>query len=286
MAVRTPISATRSARAPNSASSRAGRPNSLTSVAPGAEKRSVIWVVMAALWSAASRSRWARRAPIRRAGITNTGSRTRASRVIDHDSRSITARVSSRVMTLLTTPDSVQVKARWAPMTSLLSRLTRAPVRVRVKKATGIRCTWPNTARRRSRISPSPIRDDCHRSAMPTTASRTATRAMAPARNSTRSSEPSLMMASTTQPASTGVATVRTAETTDRTRKATRARRCGTGEGGDAAQRRLGEAAARLLAVHGALQRHPVTESHVHRRSTFRRFVGSLPVSAGPDSRR
>ena len=60
-------------------------------------------------------------------------------------------------MTLLTTPDSVQVKARWAPITSLLSRLTRAPVRVRVKNATGIRCTWPNTARRRSRISPSPI---------------------------------------------------------------------------------------------------------------------------------
>ena len=70
-------------------------------------------------------------------------------------------------MTLLTTPDSVQVKARWAPMTSLLSRLTSAPVRVRVKKATGIRCTWPNTARRRSRIRPSPIADDCHRSAMP-----------------------------------------------------------------------------------------------------------------------
>ena len=30
--------------------------------------------------------------------------------------------------TLLTTPESVEVKACWAPMTSLLSRLTRAPV--------------------------------------------------------------------------------------------------------------------------------------------------------------
>ena len=70
-------------------------------------------------------------------------------------------------MTLLTTPDSVQVKARWAPITSLLSRLTSAPVRVRVKKATGMRCTWPNTARRRSRIRPSPILDDCQRSATP-----------------------------------------------------------------------------------------------------------------------
>ena len=63
-------SATRSARATNSVSSCAGRPNSFTSVAPGAENRSVIWVVIAALWSAASRSRWARRAPMRRAGMT------------------------------------------------------------------------------------------------------------------------------------------------------------------------------------------------------------------------
>ena len=130
-------------------------------------------------------------------------------------------------MRLETTPDSVQVKARWAPITSLLSRLTRAPVRVRVKNATGIRCTWAKTVRRRSRISPSPMRADCHRSAMPTTASRTATPAMAPASSSTRPGEPFLMMASTTHPASTGVATARVAETTDRTRKATSARRWG-----------------------------------------------------------
>ena len=83
---------------------------------------------------------------MRRAGSTNTGSRSRASSVICHDRPSITTSVSSSVMRLLTTPDSVQVKARWAPITSLLSRLTRAPVRVRVKKATGMRCTWPNTA--------------------------------------------------------------------------------------------------------------------------------------------
>ena len=57
---------------------------------------------------------------------------------------------------LLTTPDRVLLNARCAPMTSLLSRLTSAPVRVRVKKATGIRCTWSKTAVRRSRISPSP----------------------------------------------------------------------------------------------------------------------------------
>ena len=104
---------------------------------------------------------------MRRAGITNIGSRTSASSVIDHDSRSITARVSTSAMTLVTTPDSVKVNARWAPITSLLSRLTRAPVRVRVKNATGIRCTCPNTARRRSRMTPSPIFADSHRSTDP-----------------------------------------------------------------------------------------------------------------------
>ena len=118
-------------------------------------------------------------------------------------------------MRLLTTPDRVQVKARWAPITSLFSRLTSAPVRVRVKNATGIRCTWPNTARRRSRISPSPIRDDCQRSAMPTTASSDGDDGdqHGQARCTVARSPPSTI-SSTTWPASTGVATVRTAETT------------------------------------------------------------------------
>ncbi|CAM5674494.1 hypothetical protein SMICM304S_06483 [Streptomyces microflavus] len=40
-------------------------------------------------------------------------------------------RLSSRVV-LETTPESVLLNARCAPITSLLSRLTRAPVRVRV----------------------------------------------------------------------------------------------------------------------------------------------------------
>ena len=111
---------------------------------------------------------------MRRAGMTNTGRSSSASSVICHDRLNITATASSSEMALLTTPDSVHVNARWAPMTSLLSRLTSAPVRVRVKKATGMRCTWPNTARRRSRIRPSPILADCHRSAMPTAASSTA----------------------------------------------------------------------------------------------------------------
>ncbi len=218
MAVRTPICATRPARAPNSASSRAGRPNSLTSVAPGAENRSVIWSVIAALWSAASRSSVASRVPIRRAGITNTGSRSSASPVIDHDRRSMTTSVSSSVMALLTTPESVQVNARCAPITSLLSRLTSAPVRVRVKNATGIRWTWPNTARRRSRISPSPILADCHRSPMPTTASASATSAISSASPITLASLRPPTISSTTRPASTGVATVSRAATTLRRR--------------------------------------------------------------------
>lgn len=141
IAVRTPMSRTRRARAANSADSSPGRPKSLMSVAPGAENRSVIRVPIDAFRFAASRCRRAIRLPVRRAGTTNTGSSTSASRVICQDRVSMTARVSSSVTRLLTTPDSVLLKARWAPITSLLSRLTSAPVRVRVKNATGMRCT-------------------------------------------------------------------------------------------------------------------------------------------------
>lgn len=141
IAVRTPMSRTRPARAANSADSSSGRPKSLMRVAPGAENRSVIRVPMAAFSCAASRCILAIRLPMRRAGTTNTGSSTRASSVICQDRVSMTARVSSRVTTLPTTPERVLLKARWAPITSLLSRLTSAPVRVRVKNATGMRCT-------------------------------------------------------------------------------------------------------------------------------------------------
>ena len=88
--------------------------------------------------------------PIRRAGSTNTGSRISASAVICQDSVNITVAVKTRLTTLLTSPDSVEVNACWAPSTSEFSRLTSAPVWVRVKKASGIRCTWSNTAVRRS----------------------------------------------------------------------------------------------------------------------------------------
>ena len=179
------MSRTRAARATNSRVSSAGRPNSLTSVAPGAENRSVIWVPIAASCAAASRCSWASRRPIRRAGITNTGSSTSASSVTCQDSPSITTSVRVSVTRLPTTPDSVSLNARWAPITSLLSRLTSAPVRVRVKNATGWRCTWSNTAARRSRIRPSPRVADSQRCTMPPSVSATAITAISTASQTT-----------------------------------------------------------------------------------------------------
>ena len=161
--VRTPMSRTRPARTSNSRDSVAGLPNSFTNVAPGAEKRSVICVFIVALWMAASRDNRAMVRPIHRAGSRNSGIRTSDSSVTCHEILSMTTRVSVSVTTLVITPEKVSEKARCAPITSLPSLLTRAPVRVRVKNATGIRCTWSNTAVRRSRIRPSPIVDDSQR---------------------------------------------------------------------------------------------------------------------------
>jgi hypothetical protein len=53
-------------------------------------------------------------------------------------------------MALETVLDSVEVNARCAPITSLLSRDTSAPVWVRVKNASDCRWTWANTWVRRS----------------------------------------------------------------------------------------------------------------------------------------
>ena len=130
-------------------------------------------------------------APIRLAGRTNTGSSTSASAVICQDSVNITAAVSTRLTTLLTTPDRVEVKACWAPSTSLLSRLTSAPVWVRVKNASGIRCTWSKTAVRRSKIRPSPIRAEYQRCASDRPASTTARPAMITAIQTTTRTSPS-----------------------------------------------------------------------------------------------
>ena len=70
--------------------------------------------------------------------------------VICHDSSSIVTSTSTSETTLETTDDRVDVNACWAPTTSLLRRETSEPVCVRVKNATGIRCTWSNTLVRRS----------------------------------------------------------------------------------------------------------------------------------------
>ncbi len=227
MAVRMPMSRTRPARAANSADSSAGRPNSFTRVAPGAENRSVICVPMAALRADASRWSAAIRAPIRRAGSTNTGRSTRASRVICHEMPSITASVSSRVTVLATTPERVLLNARWAPITSLLRRLTSAPVRVRVKKATGIRWTWSKTAVRRSRIRPSPSVAESLRVSSPSPASPTAISAMSRASRVTVELPRPSTIAVTTRLASTGVATASSAVTTLSSRNSVSPRRCG-----------------------------------------------------------
>lgn len=78
------------------------------------------------------------------------GSSTSATSVTCHDSASMAPSTRTRLTTLATTEDSVLVRARWAPMTSVLVELTSAPVWARMKNATGMRCTWSNTSVRRS----------------------------------------------------------------------------------------------------------------------------------------
>ena len=73
--------------------------------------------------------------------MTKTGSSNRASTVICQEINNMAPSARTRATKLLTTPDSVSENARCAPTTSLLSRLTRAPVRVRVKNAIGILST-------------------------------------------------------------------------------------------------------------------------------------------------
>ena len=180
---------------------------------------------------------------------------------------------------MLTTPDSVQVKARWAPMTSLFSRLTSAPVRVRVKKATGMRCTWPNTARRRSRMRPSPILDDCQRSATPTTASTRATRAISTASPITRLSLLPSMIASTTCAGQHRGGDRQDGGDDAEQEEGPEGAPVGPGELADAAQGGATEGSSRLVALHGALQRHPMTETHLH--AAHLHTSSALEVKAG-----
>src|SRR6266550_133206 len=203
-----PISPTRPARSANERDSAVGRPNSFTSSAPATLNRSVIVAFIDAFSPYDSRVIVCSRAPTRRAGSTKTGSSTSDSVVICQDSENITPAVSSRPITLETTPDSVEVNACWAPITSLLSRLTSAPVWVRVKNASGIRCTWSKTRVRIPKIRPSPMRAEYHRWASDKPASTTARPAMSSASRTTTPPEPcGLVIVLTRRPASTGVAT-------------------------------------------------------------------------------
>ena len=160
--------------------------------------------------------------PIRRAGITKIGSSTSASTVTCHASPIMTASASTSWMALDSTAASVEVMADCAPITSLLSLLTSAPVRVRVKKAIGICCTWAKTALRRSTIRPSPMRVENQRETSPTTASSTASAAMPTARPTTAATAPSPppTITLTTRPASSGVSTPTVALTTVSSRNA------------------------------------------------------------------
>ncbi len=152
-----------------------------------------------------------------------TGSSTSDRAVICQDSVNITPAVRTSPMTLDTTPDRVEVKACWAPMTSLFSRLTSAPVWVRVKNASGIRCTWSKTLVRRSKIRPSPMRAEYHRCTSDSSASSTARPAITSAIRTTWPAVPvGPVITLTTRPASTGVATPTTALATTASRKTTR----------------------------------------------------------------
>ena len=138
------------ARPANIADSSSGRPYSLASIAPATLNRSVISEPISASSCICSRLIVCSRRPTHLAGKMKIGSRTSAMSVTCQESTSIVIRTRIRLITFETTEDRVVVRARWAPMTSLLSRLTSEPVWARMKNATGIRCTWSKTWVRRS----------------------------------------------------------------------------------------------------------------------------------------
>ncbi len=140
---------------------------------------------------------------------------------------SITTPTTTTLIRFETVLDSVDVNARWAPMTSLLSRETRAPVWVRVKKASDIRCTWAKTEVRRSKIRPSPIREDSHPMPSASVASTTATPAMASESSTTSRVSCWRTPSSMIRLISSGVTTTRAASITVRARKKPIVRACG-----------------------------------------------------------
>ena len=146
----TPMSRTRPALDSKASRSSRGRPNSLTSSAPDTLNRSFMVLFISALMAYDSRVITDSRRPTRLAGNTKMGRMIRLIRVICQESRNITMRTRVTLIRLETIDERVSVKACWAPMTSLLSRLMRAPVWVRVKKAMGIFWMCSNTWERMS----------------------------------------------------------------------------------------------------------------------------------------
>ena len=144
------MSRTPRARDENTSVSEARRPKSFTRIAPATLKRSLICAFIAALCSICSCAMAPSRRPTRFAGAMKRGSTTSESRVRRHSSANIAVRVKASTTTFDTTEPSVDVTAVWAPTTSLLRREMSAPVWVRVKKATGMRCTLSKRATRRS----------------------------------------------------------------------------------------------------------------------------------------
>ncbi len=149
------------------------------------------------------------------------------------------------------------MNACWAPMTSLLSRLIRAPVWVRVKKAIGIFWMCSKTFERMSKMRPSPTLAETHRipmdRAVSTRASTAATRARPMISDLSCSGMPLSMM----ERNSRGLMTPMTASMTTRTRNQTRIRPVGAGELDHPPGRALGDPLAgdRVVPPHGA--HHP-----------------------------
>ena len=148
--MRIPRSRTVAAFWANRASSVSRWPNSLSSIAPLTLKRSVIDVPMSALPFIRSRVSAAIRPLTQRDVSSSNGNSSRQSSVTCQLRVSIVIPTTTTETMLETVPESVDVNALWAPITSEFSRLTSAPVWVRVKNASDCRCTWANTLVRRS----------------------------------------------------------------------------------------------------------------------------------------
>ena len=149
--------------------------------------------------------------PTHLVGIKKTGKSAKDAKVICHESVSIAIVTSRRLNRLLTTPESVDVNACWAPITSELSLEISAPVWVRVKKAIDCFCTCSNTIFRRSKIKPSPILDENHLPIMLNTASKIAISATTAANLVTKLSFPGITPSSISCFISNGVAIIKKA---------------------------------------------------------------------------